>query len=154
MSETESTAAGIYGVIVGAAVMVASHERTATAVATAVLVTLVVYWAAERYSRLVAERIHEGHPPSWREVRRQLAAGWEMVTASALPLAVLLVLRLSGVDLSAAVFGALLCSTAVLGLAGWRIGRDGRLRTPERIVSAVVAGAFGVLMILAKTMLH
>src|SRR5215212_7376198 len=89
MSQTaESTAAGIYGVIVGAAVMAASHARTATAVATAVLVTLVVYWAAERYSRLVAERIHEGHPPSWREVRRQLATGWEMVTESTVPLAV------------------------------------------------------------------
>jgi positive regulator of sigma E activity len=56
----EATASGIYGLIVGAAVLVASHATTAVRTVIAVLVTLTIYWLAERYARIVAERIHEG----------------------------------------------------------------------------------------------
>jgi hypothetical protein len=150
----ESTAAGIYGVIVGAAVMAASHADSAAAVTVAVLVTLVIYWGAERYARLVAERIHEGRRPTWRQVRVQLTTGWEMVTASALPLAVLGVLYLLGADLDVAVLWALVCSTLLLCLAGWEVGRNGHLSRLERLTSAVVAGLFGLFLILLKALLH
>jgi hypothetical protein len=45
----EGTAAGIYGIIIGAAVIAASHGRSALAIDVSVLITLGVYWAAERY---------------------------------------------------------------------------------------------------------
>lgn len=150
----DSTAAGIYGIIVSAAVLAASHAQAAVAVALAVLFTLLVYWAAERYSRLVAERIHDGRRPSWRQVRTQLASGWEIVTASALPLVVLVAVTLLGADLYVAVLAALGCSTVLLGLAGWEVGRKGQLSTAERVVSAAVAGTFGLAMILLKALLH
>jgi hypothetical protein len=150
----EGTAAGIYGVIVSAAVMAASHADSAAAVAVAVLVTLVIYWGAERYARLMAERIHEDRRPGWRHVRLQLTTGWEIVTASALPLAVLVILRLLGVDLDDAVIWALACSTLLLCLAGWEIGRLGHLTRVERVASSAVAGAFGAALILLKTILH
>jgi positive regulator of sigma E activity len=153
-SGEESTAAGIYGVIVSAAVMAASHAQTATAVAIAVLFTLVVYWAAERYSRLVAERIHDGRRPSWTQVRRQLTLGWAMVTASALPLVVLIVVALLGARLYVAVLSALVCSTVLLCVAGWEMGRHGQLTTRERLVSTAVAGFFGVSMVVLKALLH
>jgi hypothetical protein len=141
-------------VIVSSAVLAASHAASALAVIVSALVTLVVYWAAERYARLVAERIHAGHRPSWREVRRRLAEGWEIVTASGTPLAVLAVARLLGAGLRFAVTAALVCGTALLCLAGWEIGRDGRLTLPERLVSAGAAGLFGVAMIVLKALLH
>lgn len=150
----ESTAAAIYGVIVSAGVMAAAHAETAMAVIVAVLVTLVVYWGAERYARLVAERIHEGHRPTWAHVRAQLTDGWTMVTASYLPLAVLAVLTLLGVELFGAVISALACSTVLLCLAGWAMGRGGHLTLLERVVSTAVAGLFGVAMITLKAMLH
>jgi hypothetical protein len=150
----ESTAAGIYGLIVSSAVMAASHAASATAMIVAVLVTLVIYWGAERYSRLVAERIHAGHRPTWRQVRLQLTAGWEMVAASTLPLAVLAVLRVLGVDLAHAVTWALAASTLLLCLTGWEIGRHGQLTGPERLASAAVAGVFGVVLTLLKAALH
>lgn len=153
-STEENTAAGIYGVIVSAAVMASSHASSAVAIAVSVLVTLIVYWSAERYSRLVAQRIHEGHRPTWCQVRPQLTTGWEIVTASALPVAVLVVLRLLGVDLDLAVIWALVCSTLLLCLAGWEVGRHGQLTGPERLASAAVAGTFGAVMILLKTVLH
>ena len=127
---------------------------TALKVLVSVLVTLTIYWGAERYARIVAERIHEGHRPSWSTVRQQLTHGWEMVTASALPLTVLAVLTVLGTELYWAVLGALFCSTLLLGVAGWAMGRGGALTTRERIVSATVAGGFGVLFIILKTTLH
>src|SRR6059058_321963 len=94
--DEESTSAGIYGVIVSAAVMAASHAERVVAVAVAVLVTLVIYWSAERYARLVATRIHDGRRPTWRQMRRELTHGWQMVSASGIPLVVLLVAGLVG----------------------------------------------------------
>lgn len=150
----EGTAAGVYGVIVGAAVLVTAHAETAVALDVIVVVTLTVYWAAERYARIVAERIHEGHRPSWQTVRAQLSGGWEIISVSLLPLLVLLVARLFGVGLDVAILAALVCSTALLCLAGWRMGAGGRLTPAERVVSTLVAGAFGVTMIALKIIMH
>jgi len=152
--DVERTASGIYGIIVGAAMMAASHAETAAAVIAGVAVTLLVYWAAERYARLVAERIHAGRRPAWREVVRQLGVGWEMVTASALPLILLAVLTSRGTALATSVFAALGCSTLLLCLAGWEIGRGAELSVLERAALVLVAGAFGGLMIVFKALLH
>jgi hypothetical protein len=152
--DEESTATGIYGTIVGAAVMASSHADSAGTVIAGVAVTLLVYWAAERYSRLVAERIHAGRKPTWREVGRQLGTGWEFVTASALPLLVLVILTARGTDLTSAVFASLGCSTLLLCLAGWEIGHGTGLSGLERTALVVVAGGFGGLMIVLKALLH
>jgi len=153
-ADPESTAAGIYGIIVSSAVMASSAAATTVGLVANILTTLIVYWAAERYARLVAERIHEGSPPSLDVIRERLATGWEMVTATVLPLLTLVVLRLSGVAQGMAVTGALICATILLALAGWELGVDGRLSIRERLVSAAVAAAFGVLMIGLKTLPH
>ena len=150
----EGTAAGVYGIIVSSAVMSTAHGETGLAIEITVLVTLVIYWGAERYARIVAERIHEGHRLSWATVRHQLTHGWEMVSASALPLIVLAVMSVLGAEVSTAVLGALICSTVLLCIAGWAMGRGGRLTTRERLVSASVAGMFGMLFIVLKALLH
>lgn len=150
----ESTAAGIYGTIVGAAVMATAHAERAVAVIVSVAVTLMIYWAAERYARLVAERIHSGRRPTWAETRQRLAFGWEIVTASMLPLAVLAVGAATGLSLTTAVFLGLTCSTVLLFLAGWEIGQGGRLSRGERLVLAMISGGFGAGMIVLKALLH
>ncbi|GAA4941599.1 hypothetical protein [Actinoplanes utahensis] len=152
--DMEATASGIYGLIVGAAVLVASHALTALRMSVAVLVTLTIYWLAERYARIVAERLHEGHRPTWHTVRRQLTTGWEMVTTSGLPLLVLVGARLAGAQLETAVIASLACTTGLLCLSGWLIGSGGRLRAAERLVSTLVAGSFGAALIVLKTQLH
>jgi hypothetical protein len=150
----EATAAGIYGIIISAAVMATAHTKSAIATDVAVLVTLIIYWAAERYARIVAERIHQGHRPSWQTVREQVTSGWEMVTASFVPLAVLSVVHLAGATLRTATIVALVCSTVLLCVAGWRVGGYGRLSRLERLASTLVAGAFGAAIIVLKAVLH
>jgi hypothetical protein len=49
---------------------------------------------------------------------------------------------------------ALVCSTLLLCVAGWRVGTRGRLSRMEQVVSTVVAGAFGAAIIVLKTLLH
>ena len=150
----EGTAAGIYGIIVCASVMAASHARTAVAVDVAVLVTLVIYWGAERYARLVAQRIHDGHRPNRSQLRHQLTTGWEMVSATTVPLVVLVIVRLFGAELYVAILSALACSTVLLAAAGWEVGADEKLTRAERLVSAATAAAFGGALIVLKMLLH
>ena len=150
----EETAAGIYGLIVGAAVVVASHAETVVAVEAAVLVTLTVYWLAERYAKIVAERIHSGHRPTWHTVRHHLTSGWELVTATFLPLLVMIITRVAGLTVIGAQIASLVCTTLLLCAAGWQMGVNGRLTPIERAVSTMVAGAFGAALVVLKTLLH
>lgn len=150
----ESIATGILGIVVSAAVMASAHAETVGQLVVAVLATLLVYWAAERYARVVSRRIADGHRPTWPTLRQELTDGWEIVTESALPLLVLGVLGLLGTEYRTAVLAALGTSTALLALAGWAIGRGGRMSTRERLVSACVAGLFGLVAITFKTLVH
>ena len=47
--------------------------------------------------------------------------------------------------------GAPVCSTLLLCVAGWAIGRGGGLSTRERVASTLVAGMFGLFFVLLKT---
>lgn len=150
----EHAATGIYGTIVCAAVMAAAHIDRAAVLTIAVVGTLLIYWTAERYSRLVAERIHGGERPTWDHVREHLTSGWGFVTASFVPLAVLLLTRLAGADMSTAVLAGLCASVVLLFLQGWRIGSSGHLARPERFFVASAAAVFGLLLIALKSLLH
>src|ERR687892_417898 len=75
-------AAGIYGTIITAAVLASAGKALPTAaLAVAVLVTLLVYWAAEQYAELLGEQAEHGHLPTWPRIRSGLAGTWTMVTA-------------------------------------------------------------------------
>ena len=148
------TSDGIYGVIISAAVMASWRDISIVRLAAGAVATLLIYWAAERYARVIAARIEAERRPTWAEFRSELAEGWEIVTTSFIPLVVLLVVAAVGVDDSNAVLAALVASTVLLLLAGWEVGRGGRLGRAERLVSALVAGTFGFTMILLKTNLH
>ena len=139
---------GIYGVIVSCAVMASAQAESVPRLAVAVLVTLIVYWAAERYAHIMASLIVG-------EVRirsRHLRQGWEIVTASFVPLLVLVGSRALGAEVSTSVLLALLSGTGILVLTGWRVGSS--LGLLPRLLSAAAAGAFGVAMIGMKTLLH
>jgi len=148
----EGTAAGVYGIIVSSSVLVTAHAETAVKLDVIVVVTLMIYWAAERYARIVAERIHEGHRPTWHVVREQLTSGLEIISLSVLPLLVLLLARAVGAGLNTAILVALICATVLLGAAGWRMGA--KLNPVERTVSTLVAATFGMIMIVLKILLH
>src|SRR5918994_2342625 len=146
--------AGIYGTIVASAVIAAggAHLRTA-ALAVTVVVTLLVYWAAEGYAELLGEHAHAGHLPSWWHVRASLAAIWPMVSASYVPLLALLVARVLGADTRTAATLALVVAIALLLVQGWVGGKASQLRGVRLLAVTLIAGAFGVVMILLKLLI-
>jgi hypothetical protein len=144
-------AAGIYGTIVASAVLAAGggHLRTVP-LAVTVLVTLLVYWAAEGYAELLAEQVHAGRLPTWVQLRASLAAIWPMVSASYVPLLSLLVARVLGAATKTAATVALVVAIALLLVQGWVAGRASQLGGLRLLAVTLVAGAFGVVMILLK----
>ena len=154
VKEEARTANGIYGLIVGSAVMAAAQGDAVGRLAIAVLVTLLIYWLAERYAHVMARRIILGRRLTRPELRMELSHGWELVTASYLPLIVLVSTHLLGAGLTGSVLSALVCSTALLCLSGWRVGGEAQLELSRRLLSACFAGAFGVVMIVLKSLLH
>lgn len=143
--------AGIYGTIVASAVLAAggAHLRTA-ALAVTVVITLLVYWAAEGYAELLGEHAHAGHLPSWWHVRASLGAIWPMVSASYVPLLALLVARVLGADTRTAATLALVVAIALLLVQGWVGGKASQLRGMRLLAVTLTAGTFGVVMILLK----
>lgn len=154
LKEEARTANGIYGLIVGTAVMAADNGSGVGRLVVAVIVTLLVYWAAERYAHVLARRMRLRRKLTRAELRRELSDGWELVTASYLPLLVLVASSLLGVDLFGSVRNALVFSTALLTISGWRVGHEAHLGLTQRLLSASVAGVFGVVMIVLQTFLH
>ena len=154
-AEVERVAASIYGAIVAASVMAAGAEDLSVGqICAAVLVTLVVYWAAETYARVLAGRILARSQAIGEAVREHARHHWRMVTASYVPLAVLLVASLLGADESTAVLIALVFTTGMLVVLGWIAATRGEIAGTPRVVAAGLAGIAGVVMIALKLALH
>jgi hypothetical protein len=115
--------------------------------------TLLVYWAAEGYAELLGEHAHAGRLPTWSHVRASLAVIWPMVSASYVPLLALLVARVLGADTKTAATVALVAAVALLLVQGWVGGRASQLRGLPLLAVTLIAGAFGVMMILLKLLI-
>lgn len=148
-------AAGIYGTIITAAVLAAGgNQLDSVALAVTVVVTLVVYWLAEQYADLLAEHTHAGRLPSRDQVQANLAEAWPMVTASYVPVAVLLVCSVLGASPVSAARIALVVAVVLLVVYGYAAGRAASL-TGVRLVAVTGAAALlGVAMIVLKTLLQ
>jgi len=152
-------AGGIYGTIVTASIMATSGgELPAAAETAAVLVTLTVYWIAHEYADLLGSHIAGGQMPGWREIRDALTASWTMVSASYVPLLVLIAATLAGAAATDAASAGLAVAAIELVLYALAAGRAASLGRRPQILIAASAGLLGVAMIglkvLVLTRLH
>ena len=107
--------AGIYGTVITAAVLASAGGRLpTTALAVAVLVTLIVYWVAELYSEILGEQAVHADSPMWPRIRDGMASTWTMVSAAYLPVLVLVLSRLFGASQTVAANIALAVAVVVL----------------------------------------
>jgi hypothetical protein len=144
-------AAGIYGIIITAAVLASAGKALSTpALAVAVFVTLLVYWAAEQYAELLGERAEHGHLPTWPRIRAGLGDTWTMVTACYVPVLALIAGRLLGASASMAANIALAVAVVLLIIHGWAAGRAAELRGIHLVVVTLIAGGLGAMMIVLK----
>jgi hypothetical protein len=146
---------GIYGIIISGGVMAATAAtKTVAQMTAAVIVTLLVYWAAERYAHVMALLMLRGTALRRTEVWQDLRDGWAVVTASFLPLLVLLGSYALGAAHITSVLIALTFSTGLLTIIGWRIASQARLGFIGRLTSAGAAAGMGLILIVLKTSLH
>lgn len=144
----------IYGTIIGASVMAATEEHTPIdEVAASVVLTLIVYWLAERWSFLLGSHL-TGEPIDFRHAKEVFAEGWSMVQASYLPLLVMLIAWGLGAGDDAAVNLALLATLVILVLLGTVAGRRAGLAGWGVVGSAAFTGVLGMLLIVLKALLH
>ena len=144
-------AAGIYGTVVTAAVVAAGGTTLSTAaLAVGVLVTLIVYWAAEQYAELLGEQAEHGRVPNWARIRQGLTSTWPMVTSAYLPILALVVARLLHASSAAAANVALAAAVVLLVLHGLAAGRAAGLRGTSLFVVTAIAGVLGGMMIVLK----
>jgi hypothetical protein len=147
--------AAIYGLIVSGAVMAASGEHGSVRdVAITVFVTVLAYWAAESYADVLGEQIAEERTSTWERAWELLRQGFPLVEASFVPLFVLVVAWLVGVNTTAAITAGLVTNGLLLIAMGWIASVQSGSSLLGRIVLSAMAGAFGLAMIALKTVLH
>ena len=144
----------IHGTIVGAAVMAAaSLHGTLGQVVVSVVVTILVYWTAERYAAILASGVH-GPAPTWSRAGYALRQGWPMLEAAVAPLVVLVVVTLTTSNLETGVDVALLFAVVVLAVLGWTAARHANRTKAAALGWAVASGLLGAVVAALKLLLH
>jgi hypothetical protein len=146
-------AAAIYGTIISGSVMASAPQTSIPAVVAAVLVTVFVYWLAERYADLLGAYA-QGHHLTGADVRHSLREGLPMIQASYVPLMVLIGASLLGAGTPTALTIAMGFTIAWLFFMGYIAGRRrGVTGWPLAVVTGA-AGLLGVALMILKLSLH
>ncbi|MFR9805441.1 hypothetical protein ACL02T_24615 [Pseudonocardia sp. RS010] len=146
-------AQAIYGTVIGAAAIAvgSAHADLTETVLTAV-VTVAVYWAAERYAEVLAAAVHAA---GRRErVLTALRRGLPVVEAGLTPLVLLVVVALLTGRLGLAVFSALGLATLMLGGFGHVAARRAGATRLQAIGWGLCSAALGGVVIGLKMLLH
>jgi hypothetical protein len=152
----EDPGALLYGALVGASVLAtaSAHAEAFTYVAVATVLVLGVYWLAHVY--VAAQRLQLSGDD--RLFLRRLAhtAGRELsIVQGGLPaIAVFVVADRSGASVSDAAAIAVYFSVAVLVGAGYLLARRAGRHGWAAVLDSAAAGLFGVVVIVAKAVLH
>jgi hypothetical protein len=143
--------AGIYGVIVTAAMLDAAGGRLSTdALVVVVVATLVVYWLTHEYAELLGALMAGGAVPTWDYIRDALANSWPMVSEAYLPLLALVLARVAGASSFAAANIGLVVAIVLLMIHAWLAGRSAHLRGRQLLIVTSIAAGLGLAMVLLK----
>lgn len=152
-SDARELAHAIHGTVVGAAALTAAslHGSLGEVVVT-VVVTLLVYWVAERYARVLSVAVDGPHRlDAAMEVLRH---GWPMVQAASTPLVVLVLVGGVTDDLRTGVLIALVVATVLLGGLGHFAARRAGAAPTAAVGWGALSAGLGVVIIVLKLSLH
>ena len=113
-----------------------------------------IYWLAHLYTEVLAERISEPGISVWH--RTIEAAGHETaILEGGLPVvACYAIVHVFGVNISDSALTALWFTVVLLAYIGYRIGRSLHASGIRMIFEVLGTAAFGILMIVLKSVLH
>ena len=146
-------AAGIYGAIITTSILTSVAAKVPTlALALSVLITLIVYWLAEQYAEVLGQQTVRGQLPSLAHIRHALRASWPIVSASFIPLAVLLLARIAGASRADAAWAGIGMSIVLLAYHGWAAGRAAGLRGGRLAATTLAAAILGLALVALKNL--
>ncbi|MFE6997842.1 hypothetical protein ACFVAE_17920 [Microbacterium sp. NPDC057659] len=153
-----ATEEAVYGVILVAGMIAVSgaHGATSLKVFWTVLVTVVVFWLAHLYAGTVA-----GHGLDRDRVvglgesfRHALKRSMGLLLSSLIPLLILLMGSARLISDKLTIWLALWMCVAVLAVLGYIAFRRRGASWPIRLLGALTTAAFGIVIILAKALIH
>ena len=146
----------LYGAIVSASVLAtaSAHSDQFSFVALAAVVALGVYWLAHVY--IAAQSRQFGGDTGTMRHRIAVAAGHEssVLKGGAPAIVVYLVGTLAGLDSERAAALAVYFSVALLMGVGWLAAHRAGKTGAAALVDAAVGGLFGLVVVVAKVLLH
>lgn len=146
--------AAVYGTIVATAVIAASaRTHRAGVILVATVATLLVFWLAHVYAETIAHGLHHGRLGLQR-VPTIMAEELSMLAAPALSLLFLLLAALGLLGEGLAVRLALWNGVVQLLLWGVAVGRRLGRPWPVALLSGVVNGIFGLVIVVLEVLLH
>jgi hypothetical protein len=141
--------------IVATSVIAVSYEASdASAVALAVLVTAVVFWLAHVYARVLGSDVSQARKPTRTELAHTLREHLSLVEV-VVPLVLVLGLGAIGVIPDRAAFiAATVIALVELAAAGGYAARTRGAGLRSTAMSAAIALALGLLVVLLKVLVH
>ena len=130
--------------------------------AVVVVVTLLVYWLAERYAEVLglASSADDGADSAGTakitaaHIRHVVRSGWPMIEVSVTPLLVMLGSRLLGVSGDTAVTIALWYNVFLLLSLGWLLAKRAELTGWRRVAATGFTAILGLIVVGLKASLH
>ena len=152
-----SATQGVYGLVLATAVIAISREldpSDAGRAALSTLVTALVFWLAHVYARLLGEAVSHDRSSSRGALARAMREDWSLVEV-AIPLVLVLALGAIGVipDRAALVVATALALVELAATGAYAAINQGA-GPAGTFVSAMIALALGLLIVLLKVLIH
>lgn len=146
----------LYGAIVAGSVLAvsSSHAEESARVAVATALVTAIYWLAHVYVEAIGGGFSEQGRPMTRRIAESMRDSVEVLAGAVPPIVVFLLAKLLGADVQTAALTALWFTVALLVVAGFGGAYLAGVRGWPLVVEALIAGSFGVLVILLKFLLH
>jgi hypothetical protein len=143
------------GIVCAATIAVASgHADRGGTVVGVVAAVLLTYWLAHVYVRALADRVGAGSAGLTHHLRRAFAHESTVLLGGVPALVVFSVEVLVGIEVAAAGSVALWFSVVLLACIGYLAAYDAGLRGRSLAAETALAGLFGVVAVLLKSLLH
>lgn len=146
----------LYGAIVAGSVLAVSsaHADDTARVAAATAVVTAIYWLAHVYVDVIGDRFRDRERPMQRRIAQAMHDSLELLAGALPPILVFLGAKFLGADVQTAAQIALWFTVAMLLVAGAGAAYLAGVRGWTLVLESLVAGSFGLLVILLKYLLH
>ena len=150
-----NAAGWLYGAVITASLftLAGAHPAEYPRILLVVLLTLIMYWLAHVYTRVIADRLAD--PTAALGVRLREALHHEVsILAGCVPAVVAYIVFVVVGLTEYATWAALWVSVLLLGVVGYRIGRQTGGSFGRLVLETVGCSMLGLVMIGLKTVLH